>query len=526
MLSVNNKPLVSVIIPCYNHAHYLQQAIESVLEQSYPHHEIVVVDDGSSDNTGEVARQFPQVKYVKQSNGGLSAARNTGIRHSTGDFLVFLDADDWLMPNALETGLKWFSLHPECAFVSGSFRFVDSDRVPLGEPVINHATGDHYARLLKSNFIGMHATVMYKREILESLNGFDVALKACEDYDLYFRITREHPVFCHTDIVADYRQHGNNMSSNAGLMLKKALAVHHKQSAYVQNHPEYQKAYREGQKFLKDLYIGQHLQKIRADLKSNQKRSRLFRNLLNTVEMAPDLFITKVLRKIPYLLYKRYKTPPVGAIRFGNLRRLTPVSTCFGYDRGGPVDRYYIENFLARNRGAVKGRVLEIGENTYTLQYGGRQVTQSEILHVNDSNPAATYVGDLTDAPNVPSDTFDCVIITQTLHLIYDVKAALRTCYRILKPGGVLLATVPGISNVDYEEWGSIWLWAFTKRSAQLLLEETFPDGQLQITSDGNVLVASAFLYGLGVGELTKNELETNDPHYQVIISIRAQKKG
>jgi SAM-dependent methyltransferase len=267
-----------------------------------------------------------------------------------------------------------------------------------------------------------------------------------------------------------------------------------------------------------------HFRRIKDDLNTFYKSSNVYKNIFKLARTAPDVFVGKVFRKLPYLLYKRYKTPPVGSVRFGDLRRVTPVSTCFGYDRGGPVDRYYIDKFLAKNRADIKGRVLEIGDNTYTIHYGGRQVTQSDVLHVNENNAAATFVGDLTDAPHVPSDAFDCVIITQTFHLIYDVKAALRTCYRVLKPGGVLLATVPGISNVDYEEWGSIWMWAFTKRSAQLMLEETFPDATQEIRSEGNVLVASAFLYGLGVGELTKTELETNDPHYQVIITMRAVK--
>jgi glycosyltransferase involved in cell wall biosynthesis len=433
--SMEKSSLISVIIPCYNHAHYLEDAIGSVLEQHYGHYEIIVVDDGSADNTAEVAGRFPEVKYVRQPNAGLSAARNTGIRHSEGDFLVFLDADDWLMPNALEVGLKAFALHPECAFVCGSYRFVREDRSPIGESVINHVTRDHYAALLKNNFIGMHATVMYRREAVESLNGFDTTLSACEDYDIYLRIARNNPIFCHPEIVADYRRHTTNMSSDNMLMLKKALAVHERQWPYVQNYPSYREAYKEGRRYLKELYTGMHFRRIKDDLNTFYKSSNVYKNIFKLARTAPDVFVGKVFRKLPYLLYKRYKTPPVGSVRFGDLRRVTPVSTCFGYDRGGPVDRYYIDKFLAKNRADIKGRVLEIGDNTYTIHYGGRQVTQSDVLHVNENNAAATFVGDLTDAPHVPSDAFDCVIITQTFHLIYDVKAALRTCYRVLNRG-------------------------------------------------------------------------------------------
>ena len=136
--------------------------------------------------------------------------------------------------------------------------------------------------------------------------------------------------------------------------------------------------------------------------------------------------------------------PPVGHVRFGGLRRLTPISRHYGYDRGRPIDRYYIRTFLARRSGDIRARVLEIGDDSYTRQFGSLRVTHSDVLHVSRDNPKATIVGDLASADHIESDAFDCVILTQTLHLIYDVRAALVTLHRILRPGGVLLATFPG----------------------------------------------------------------------------------
>ena len=137
--------------------------------------------------------------------------------------------------------------------------------------------------------------------------------------------------------------------------------------------------------------------------------------------------------------------PRPGSVAWGDLRRLEPISRDFGTDRGLPVDRYYIERFLSQNAGDVKGRVLEIGDRTYTVKYGEDRVTRSDVLHVKPGNPVATIVGDLTDAPHIPDDEFDAIILTQTLQFIYDARAAIGTLHRILKPGGVLLATVCGI---------------------------------------------------------------------------------
>ncbi|WP_162053294.1 methyltransferase domain-containing protein [Pontibacter pamirensis] len=224
-------------------------------------------------------------------------------------------------------------------------------------------------------------------------------------------------------------------------------------------------------------------------------------------------------------LYKAYK-PAVGTVDAGDFDRATPFSTEFGYDRGGPVDRYYIENFLQRESRSIKGHTMEIGDNAYTMRFGGDKITKSDILHVNDKNPSATLIGDISHAPQIPSNTFDCIVLTQTLHLIYDFKGALATCHRILKPGGTLLLTVPGITPIDHGEWKESWLWAFTDKAMHRLMAETFEKGQVEINTFGNVFVASAFLYGMGLPEVPKEKLDHNDPHFQVIITVKAIKSA
>lgn len=209
---------------------------------------------------------------------------------------------------------------------------------------------------------------------------------------------------------------------------------------------------------------------------------------------------------------------------FGKLRQVTPISTQWGFDRGLPIDRYYIEDFLRRCSGDIRGRVLEIEDNSYTCRFGGNNVTKSDVLHVSEGNPRATIIADLTSADHIPSNTFDCIILTQTLHLIFDTQAAIRTLHRILKPEGVLLATFPGITRISQTEWFGKWFWGFTSASAQMLFGAAFPNGSMQVESHGNVLAATSFLHGLAAEELQTAELDYHDPDYEVLLTVRAVK--
>jgi SAM-dependent methyltransferase len=218
------------------------------------------------------------------------------------------------------------------------------------------------------------------------------------------------------------------------------------------------------------------------------------------------------------------RPPPVGAVRFGSLRRLTPISRVFGYDRGQPIDRHYIESFLAAHARDVRGAVVEVGDDEYTRRFGAGSVTRSDILHVSADNPRATIVADLACAEHIASNSFDCVIVTQTLHLIFDVAAAVRTVHRILRPGGVCLATVPGISQVDSGAWQDYWYWSLTPAAARRLFTEAFTGGDVAVEAHGNVLASTAFLYGLAASELSRAELDANDPSYPLLVTIRAVK--
>jgi SAM-dependent methyltransferase len=213
-------------------------------------------------------------------------------------------------------------------------------------------------------------------------------------------------------------------------------------------------------------------------------------------------------------------------VKDNSLWRLTPISRIFGLNRGLPIDRYYIEQFLSACILDIRGHVLELGDNFYTRKFGGDRVTRSDVLHVTEGNREATIVADLTSADNVPSDMFDCIICTQTLQMIYNARAALHHLYRTLKPEGVLLATSHGISKIGRREGIDSWgeYWRFTSQSTRRLFEELFPAANITIKIHGNVLAATALLHGLAAEELRQEELDYFDPDYEVLIAVRAIK--
>jgi glycosyltransferase involved in cell wall biosynthesis len=254
---VREGALVSVIIPSYNYREYLGQAIQSVLDQSYPQREIIVVDDGSTDGTDELCRQYETVRYIRVERVGLSAARNIGVRASRGEFLAFLDADDLLYPNALELNLYYFGYYPDAAFVSGAFDKIDKEGKLLEAPEPVDRVGDNYCALLRGNYIGMEATVLYRRELFFRY-FFDPGLVACEDYDLNLRIARNLPVYAHSHKIAAYRMHDRNQSKNREWMARVVLGVLKNQEPYLRNEKE-RACYEEGLENWKQYYgYGSH----------------------------------------------------------------------------------------------------------------------------------------------------------------------------------------------------------------------------------------------------------------------------
>ena len=217
--------------------------------------------------------------------------------------------------------------------------------------------------------------------------------------------------------------------------------------------------------------------------------------------------------------------PAVGSVQFGDFLRLQPISRSWGYDRGKPIDRFYIETFLQQHASDIRGKVLEAGDSAYTLRFGGERTTARDVLHVDAKAPGATVIADLSDADRIQSELFDCIILTQTLQYVFDLRAAMRTLQRILKPGGVLLLTVPGIGQIDHDRWGEVRFWSFTVTGLRRLLLAEFPSTAVHVQARGNVLAVTAFLQGLAQEDIPSSHyLAADDPLYPLTILARAVK--
>jgi SAM-dependent methyltransferase len=210
-------------------------------------------------------------------------------------------------------------------------------------------------------------------------------------------------------------------------------------------------------------------------------------------------------------------------LRLGAVALTRPISSEFGFDRGLPVDRYYIETFLREHAADVRGRTLEVGDDAYSRRFGGDRAHRRETVHIDPAEPA-TFHGDITQPGILPEGVFDCIVFTQTLHLIYDMATAIDRLHAALKPGGVLLITVPGISPIAGDRWGENWFWSLTPASLRRLCDDRFGALQALIGCHGNVLSATAFLYGLATHELSAAQLDAFDPRYPVVVTARVQR--
>jgi glycosyltransferase involved in cell wall biosynthesis len=285
-------PLVSVIVPCYGQAPYLEEAIASVLAQTYTQVEVVVVDDGSPDNAARVAARFPGVRCVRQPNQGLAGARNAGIRESEGELLVFLDADDRLLPRALEAGISELRAHPEASFAFGRYRRIGSDGTRLGDDEQPRPDTDPYAVFLRYNYAGVPADGIYRRSALEAVGNFDQGLPGVEDLDLGLRLSREFAVRPHEEYVVEYRVHAGGMSQNAAAMLKMTRRALRRQRRDARRRG-LQRDYREGHRFWRRYYGESLVAQVRAAF-ANREWGRGLRGVGALLRLHPRRVLTLV----------------------------------------------------------------------------------------------------------------------------------------------------------------------------------------------------------------------------------------
>lgn len=543
---INHQPAVSVVIIFLNAEQFIEEAIQSVFAQTYSDWELLLVDDGSDDESTRIAYQYAEahpecvcyLEHNSHQNRGMSASRNLGIQHAQGRYIAFLDADDVWLSHKLEQQVAILDSRPEVEMVYGLDEYwyswtdhhegYNHDFVHhLGvapNVLIQPPTLLNHFFLVQDAAIPGPGNILIRRETMDRVGGFEEIFRGpYEDEAFYAKICLNASVIAVNTCWEKVRQHPHSstaMMSKAGQEYSTRLFFLNWLSSYLNeqgfNDSETLRALQRARWHYRYPFLYQLLLTPRVFFR---KMSALLQRIARRTLPAP----------MRQWLWARWHgqdySPPVGWVRFGNLRRLAPFSREFGFDRGQPIDRYYIEQFLAKHRADIHGHVLEVEDDLYTRQFGGDRVTKSDVLHVRDGEPKATIIADLTRAEHLPSETFDCIILTQTLQFIYDVRAALTTIHRILKPGGVVLATVPGISPIssyDMERWGQYW--SFTRLSARRLFDEFFRPADLIVEMYGNVLTAAAFLYGLAAQEFESRELDDWDPDYEVLVTVRAVK--
>ena len=540
-------PLVSVIIIFLNAEHFIEEAIQSVLEQTYANWELLLVDDGSADGSTRIAKQYATqdkgricyLEHERHQNMGMSTSRNLGVRHARGEYIAFLDADDVWFPHKLQRQVAILKVYADAGWVYGLSQWwyswmqdpADSRQNFVHELGVTPNTLIEPPRLLAPFFFHRQATIpgpsniMLRRSLLERVGGFEDAFRAdYEDQVLYAKLCLHSAAFASNECWDRYRQHSESASAleqRMGRRYSARLSFLYWLEDYFQ---EQGVTERSTQRLLRGEIWRCRYPRL-SRLREVSPKRRLAAGARRLQRAVRSVLPSSIPRWLARHRRTTAGTPAIGSVTFGDLQRPSPISREFGFDRGLPVDRHFIEQFLAKHADDIRGHVLEVEDCIYTHRFGGKRVSKSDVLHVQAGHPHATIIADLTHAPGLPCESFDCVILTQTLQFIYDVRAAISTVERILKPGGVVLATIPGISPIiryDMERWGQYW--SFTTLSARRLFQEVFLPAQVSVESYGNVLAAASFLYGLATEELQPNELAVHDPDFEVLIAIRAVK--
>jgi glycosyltransferase involved in cell wall biosynthesis len=259
-------PLVSIVIPCYNQAKYLPMSVESALAQTHPNTEIIVVNDASNDDTEDVAARYPAVRYLAQENRGVAETRNAGWHASKGEFVQFLDADDRLKPESVESHMRCFRAHPAVGFVVGDIEWIDEEGRCLGKANCPMIDSNHYEELLKKNHIANTIAVLFHRSVLSKVGGFNGFFSPAEDYEILLRAARAFPSAHHSTVVAQYRRHTTNTSRKGAVMLKATNRVFIAEREKVKGSRRLEAALREGEQKWRDFFGGVTIKEIWAEI--------------------------------------------------------------------------------------------------------------------------------------------------------------------------------------------------------------------------------------------------------------------
>ncbi len=438
-------------------------------------------------------------RVVEAPAASPGAARNAGIRAAAGAILVCLDEGDLLEPEFCLAAADALGVS------AAAYAIASAVTEPGGEPFEPPLAASWDAAAVVGATLAAPVAVAFHRSAWEAAGGFDARLDALVAYDFLLRVHENGGEGVRLEQPALRRVARREAGYRASLHPERYLGA---VSAIVERHRATFEADPPAVLFGRERALREVARQHRARV---DRRDRLLAELGE---------LTYELGRFREWLRRQGRE----AIDWGDLRRTSPVSRDWGYDRGKPVDRHYIERFLESHAGDIRGVALEVQENDFTTRYGGGRVERSDVVDLNPANPRATVVADLRQAITLASDTYDCVILTQTIHVIDDMRRVLEECQRVLKPGGVLLVTLPSASRVCLEYGRDGDFWRVTEAGARALFAQVFPAELVEVRGYGNVFTSAAFLYGLACEELTAEELDAYDPYFPLVVGVRAVK--
>jgi peptidoglycan/xylan/chitin deacetylase (PgdA/CDA1 family) len=479
----------------------LVRTADSVARQSTAA-DVTLAVSGAGPAVGVIASVVKRLQAVEVRAGTEAAAVNAAILRAPGDLVVLINAP-WRIESAMiERCAAVLEADPQTAAVIPTFSLQTADGLQLRTFTVQPTLSSLLARPLETPPVFLMRSSVWKR--LGSLDENAGTVAWCEWW-LRF-VGAGIPIAALDDplasLAAGERDWWPPLSPDP-LDLVRYRAVLEKHRGLIDAQ-------------MRDIVVEQEIgfgRLLARHREALQARDRLLAKL--------DRVRAQAAHHLAYLDHHGRR-----AVEWGDLRRLDPVSRDWGYDRGTPIDRRYIEEFLAAHSSDVGGHVLEVQEDDFTRRFGGPRVIRSDVLDVDDSNSRATVVADLRAAVDLPDARFDCVILTQTLHVIDDMAAAIGECHRILKPGGVVLATLPSASRVCLEYGTDGDLWRLTSAGCRALFERTFEPGNVELSTFGSVLTNVAFLHGVACAELTDQEFQSNDPYHPLLVGVRAQKRA
>lgn len=515
-------PRLSIVVPVYDAGDFLDEAVERVRAQTFADWELLLFDDGSTDGSRARARALaendPRIRTLAHPGGanrGQYATRVAAAGEVRTDVIALLDQDDLWDVDYLEKHLAlWERVSRRGAQLSygpALYWHPDAPDKDYVQPMPEEGPGVFEPpSLLSSFFAGQYAatplpsTTFIRRDVLRSAGRFAEEARGsqCEDQYLCWFVASRFKVAIHDASWVRYRQHADSALAKMLATPEKAGAVEARFLRTAERelrrlHPSH------------PLLIGGHLEARRRALESPSKPGWL-------ASIRDRLGPRGRPRPTPVRTWTQ-RAAARGRLAIG----VEPLSEAFGEDRGTPLTRHYVTQFLSQHAGDVQGRCLEFEGADYVTQYGGDAVTHVDVLDLTADNPHATLVGDLTAENDFPSDAYDCIVCTFVLHEIFDMRRAVSELHRMLRPGGTMLVAVPHVTMCE-PAYGE--RWRFTVQGLTELLGEAFPAETTHFRAYGNSLTAAAQLRGLVAEEFTAGELAVHDPRFAIIVCARVQK--